>query len=396
MAKEVIKPPWMEIQWYPATKKLQEQDFIGYPQVGEWEEDKFEELEKLKENIQPYNRTELWDLAKRIKNPFELISSFSSRLRLPKSTCCLHPLSRSFFKMIEMLHHLEFFERHKNPKLKSLHICEGPGGFIEAFHYLAEEKNRIILASHAMTLRSTHVMIPGWKRASQFLQKHTNINLLFGPKKTGDIYDPENQKACLEAVGQSGAHLVTADGGFDFSDDFVNQEKNILRLIVCSCIILLECVAHEGDIVLKMFDCNSIVTRDIVRIMSSCFVNWAMYKPVTSRPCNSEWYFIGKGAHRDRTTAILFLKKVRDGLAQEPPLTYSQLLSSNSLNDYLKEIQMKRSEKQKMALLDVLTFCKENPIIDSATDQTRLWESQRNMTISWCHSFRMPSEFKLK
>lgn len=392
MAKENTKPPWMDIQWHPATKRLQEQDIEGYPIIGEWHEDKFDDVEALKESIQPYDKTELWDLAKRITNPFELISSFSSRLRLPKSTCCLHPLSRSFFKMIEMLYHLDFFERHKNPKLKSLHICEGPGGFIEAFHYLAEQKNRIVLASYAMTLRSTHVMIPGWKRASQFLQKHTNIQLLFGPKKTGDIYDPENQKACLDAVGRGGAHLVTADGGFDFSDDFVNQEKNILRLIVCSSIILLECVAHEGDIVLKMFDCNSNVTRDIVRIISSCFVNWTLYKPVTSRPCNSEWYFIGKGAHRDRSAAIQFLKQVRDGLAQDPPQSYSQLLSSNCLNECLKEMQIKRCEKQKKALTEVLSFCRENQSID----QAQLWEAQRNMTISWCHSFRMPSEFKLK
>jgi 23S rRNA U2552 (ribose-2'-O)-methylase RlmE/FtsJ len=392
MAKDGSKPPWMDIQWFPATERLQEKDLYIPYEEGEWQEDHYEDIEKLKESIQPYDKSELWDLAKRITNPFELISSFSSRLRLPRSTCCLHPLSRSFFKMIEILHHLDFFERHKNPKYKSLHICEGPGGFIEAFHYLAQEKNKIISSSHAMTLKSTHVMIPGWKRASQFLQKHTNIYLLFGPKKTGDIYDPENQAACQEAVGSYGAHLVTADGGFDFSEDFTNQEKNILRLIVCSCIILLECVAHEGDVVLKMFDCNSIITRDIIRIMSSCFVHWTLYKPVTSRPCNSEWYFIGKGAHRDRRIAVSLLKKIRDGLAHDPPVSYSKLLSNNSLDSFLKDLQRKRCEKQKKALMEVLSFCKDHENIDNQA----LWESQRNMTISWCHYFRMPSEFKMK
>jgi 23S rRNA U2552 (ribose-2'-O)-methylase RlmE/FtsJ len=392
MAKEQVKPPWMDIRWYPASDKLRETDILDYPKVGEWNEDRFEDIEQLKESIQPYDKSELWDLAKRITNPYELISSFSSRLKLPKSTCCLHPLSRSFFKMIEILHHLDFFDRHKHPKYKSLHICEGPGGFIEAFHHLAEVKGKLISTSHAMTLKSTHVMIPGWKRACQFLQKHNNINLIFGPKKTGDIYDSENQQACLEAVGSSGAHLVTADGGFDFSEDFVNQEKNILRLIVCSCIILLECVAVEGDVVLKLFDCNSLVTRDIIRIMTTCFSQWSLYKPVTSRPCNSEWYFIGKGAYRDRRIAVTILKKIRDGLSLDPPLVYSKLVASNPLDIFLKELQLKRCEKQRNALKEVLGFCKDYDKIN----QEQLWNSQRNLTISWCYFFRMPSEFRLK
>jgi 23S rRNA U2552 (ribose-2'-O)-methylase RlmE/FtsJ len=346
MERTTQKPPWLNIVWQTSpTQPTFSEEWA--PLVGEWNEDTNEEIEALKEQIQPYDKTELWDLAKRITNPFELISTFSSRLKLPLSTCCLHPLSRSFFKMIEMLHHKQFFERHKQPKLKTLHICEGPGGFIEAFHHIAENKTRKIQASYAMTLRSTHAMIPGWRRANQFLQKNTTVNLIYGPRKTGDIYEPENQQACLEAVGAQGAHFVTADGGFDFSEDFVNQEKNILRLLVCSAIILLECVAHEGDIVLKIFDSNSRVTRDFIYLLASCFQSWTLYKPVTSRPCNSEWYFIGRAAHRDRRGVIALLKQVRDGLAQEPPLCYSSLIDTNPLDDKLRELQEQRSIKQK-------------------------------------------------
>jgi 23S rRNA U2552 (ribose-2'-O)-methylase RlmE/FtsJ len=390
MDRTTQKPPWLQIVWHasPPRTVAQEGD---EPVVGEWKEILNEEIESLKSQIQPYDKTELWDLAKRITNPFELINTFSNRLKLPVSTCCLHPLSRSFFKMIEILHHLQFFDRHKQPKLKTLHICEGPGGFIEAFYHNAEYKGRKIQSSHAMTLRSTHNMIPGWRRASQFLQKNTTVQLLYGPKKTGDIYDPENQQACLEAVGPTGAHFVTADGGFDFSEDFINQEKNILRLLVSSAIILLECVAHEGDIVLKVFDCNSRATRDFLYLLASCFQSWSLYKPVTSRPCNSEWYFLGKSAHRDRRSAIQLLKQVRDGLALEPPVQYTQLVENNPLDGLLQELQTQRCVKQKNALQEVLSFCKEHINIS----YEKLWQSQRQQTIQWCYAFRMPTVMKL-
>jgi cap1 methyltransferase len=214
---------------------------------------------------------------------------------------------------------------------------------------------------------------------------------MYGPKKTGDIYDPDNQRACLETVGPGGAHFVTADGGFDFSEDFINQEKNILRLLVSSAIILLECVAHEGDIVLKLFDCNSRVTRDFIYILATCFQSWSLYKPVTSRPCNSEWYFLGKGAFRDRRAAVHILKQVRDGLAQEVPLEYTQLVDVNPMDAQLKELQEIRCLKQKAALQEVLTFCKEH----EALSQEQLWNQQRAQTIQWCYAFRMPIQYKI-
>ena len=394
MENVITKPPWTRLQWFPTTLKVTVADLSGGPILGDWTELKNTEIEGLKESIQPYDRTELWDLAKRITNPYELINTYSNRLQLPKSTCMIHPLSRSFFKMIEILHLLNFFDRHKNPKLKSLHICEGPGGFIEAFHYIADSKKRMIASSHAMTLKSTHTMIPGWRRATQFLQKHPNITLLYGPTRTGDIYEPENQKACLEAV-HPGAHLVTADGGFDFSDDFHAQEKNILRLLVSSAIILLESVAIEGDVVLKLFDCNAPATRDLIYLMASCFQNWTLYKPVTSRPCNSEWYFIGKGAHRDRKTVITYLAEIRDGLAQSPPLNYNRLVHNNPLDEHLLELQRHRCDSQMTALKMVLSFCKNMETM-KIQDSQALWESQRESTIAWCNVFHMPSQFRSK
>lgn len=389
MSNTVFKPPWKSFQWY-APKRLTQEDLSGNIIIGDWIEENDPQVEELKESIHPFDKTELWDLAKRITNPYELINSHSTRLNLPKSISCVFPLSRSYFKMIEILNLLQFFDRHKEPKLRSLHICEGPGGFIEGFYSMANDKRRIIQHSYAMTLRSTHTMIPGWRRATAFLQKHPSIQIIYGPTKTGNIYEPANQDECVTSCGPCGAHLVTSDGGFDFSDDFHAQEKSIMRLLISSSLILLRSVAVDGDIVLKFFDCNSPMTRDVIAMLASCFQQWSLYKPATSRPCNSEWYFIGKSAFRNKTHIIQILTQIRDGLAQEPPVCYQRILTSNPLDDFLKNLQMERTVLQMKALKQVLSFCDNKDTVSKEV----LWEQQKPHCIEWCHHFRVPTEYR--
>lgn len=370
--------------------------------IGEWIEDPNDEIEALKESIQPYDRTDLWDLAKRITNPYELVNTYSSRLELPKSVCCLHPLSRSFFKMIEILKHLDFFARHsKVVKLRSLHICEGPGGFIQSFLNRADHARANVQVAYGMTLKSTNAIIPGWRRANQFLQRNANVQLLYGITGTGDIYEPENQDSVTKHIGPSGVHFITADGGFDFSEDFHSQEKLVLRLLVNSAILILRCLAEDGDCVLKLFDIQSRATRDFICILASCFKNWTLYKPTTSRPCNSEWYFLGKSACRDKTVAIQMLQKVRDILAgtvglQEQgqgecqPQTVQGMLKENQIEELLKSLQGSRVSKQSTSLRQVLTFCRER-MESKIWNLDELWLKQRAPSIHWCHSFGMPT-----
>lgn len=386
--------PWRWLTWYapPLRTALTPVDTFS----TEWIEDTnplIEEVKHLKESIQPYDKTDMWDLAKRITNPYELIYTTSSRLALPKSTACLQPLSRSFFKMIEILVKLDFFKRHKDQKLKSLHVCEGPGGFMEAFLHVAEQERRNPPNVYAMTLKSTHTIIPGWRRATQFLQRQKTVHLLYGPSKSGNIYERENQDECVHAVrdNSKGAQFVTGDGGFDFSEDFCAQEKSMIRLLVCSALILLRGVAQDGDFVLKIFDFYSPCTRDIIALLASCFQSWTLYKPATSRPCNSECYFLGKSALQSRDHAIQLLQRAQEWLETHDSL--SRLYTENPLDTILQSIQESRLLTQKEALLHVLAFCKETHTNAEIDD---IWKTQRIPSIQWCYQFRIPTVFRMK
>jgi hypothetical protein len=74
---------------------------------------------------------ELWDKNKKYCNPYEFINT-----NYDSSTCCIcsyKPISRAFFKMIEIINHYNFYF---DKNIKSFHLAEGPGGFIEALQYV--------------------------------------------------------------------------------------------------------------------------------------------------------------------------------------------------------------------------------------------------------------------
>ena len=91
-----------------------------------------------------------------------------------------------------------------------------------------------------MTLiNDSDISIPGWKKSKSFLYKNKNVIIETGHDKTGNLMIADNLKDCyLKYNGQM--DLVTADGGFDFSIDFNQQETckcqiDILSNSFCYC-----------------------------------------------------------------------------------------------------------------------------------------------------------------
>lgn len=250
------------------------------------------ELNTLKKKIE---ETDDWDYKKRYVNKYELVFTLQNDMRVPQSLSILKPLSRSYFKMIEMLQLTDFYQQFTSvQQFKTCHVAEGPGGFIEAFVDETERNRKAVKACWAMTLKPQQIHVPGWKRAHNFLQKHPFIKIEYGADGTGDIYVSENRESLIHTC-RAGAHLFTADGGFDFTDNFENQEDLVYELLVSSAKIGLRVLLKGGMFVLKIFDFYKPQTHALLYTIAGCFKEWTIYKPLMSRPCNSERYFIGKG-----------------------------------------------------------------------------------------------------
>ena len=236
----------------------------------------------LKQSIDEYY--EYWDIMKKITNPYEYIHTIVPNHKF--SLCKYKPLSRSFFKMIEMINTFEFLT-DRNP-IQTFHLAEGPGGFIEAFNYKRKNPNDIY---YGMTLINDNTNIPSWKKASHILNSNKNIKIEYGSSKNGDLFLKENLIYCNKKYAKS-MDYITGDGGFDFSSDFNNQEDISFKLILSQIFYALVMQKKGGHFVLKIFDVFKIKTIEVIYLLCNLYENVFIFKPNTSRNANSEKYII--------------------------------------------------------------------------------------------------------
>lgn len=297
----------------------------------------YEMLSKTKLQIEPIENS--WDNYKKLTNPYEFIHTVVPGCKTQVSK--MKPLSRSFYKMIEICTQFNLCHTRNNnsdtindiytsnsgncgnidnnhshnhqnntfmhfvvpdsaslalqtassPKMTSFHLAEGPGGFIEAVCFMRKNSNDVY---YGMTLVNSNSKCPGWKKSKTFLEENPNVIIEKGIDDTGNLLSVENFKYCYEKYGGK-IDFITGDGGVDFSENFNNQEHTATKLIIAQVIYAISMQASGGNFVLKVFDIFSNATLDVLYLLSSLYKEVYIMKPNTSRYANSEKYIICKG-----------------------------------------------------------------------------------------------------
>ena len=233
----------------------------------------------------------LWETFKKFTNIYEYIHS-----TIPYKKYCIsryRPLSRSFFKMIELIHFFELGTDNPGP-MRSFHLAEGPGGFIEAMVKYRDCPEDIYVGMTLMDKNNNDYNIPAWKKSQHFLQENKNVRIESGYDKTGNILSLDNFIYINEVYGSS-MDLITADGGFDFSTDFDHQEINMTKLLYGQILYALCMQKQGGCFVLKIFDVFMQHSIDMMALLASMYEKVYITKPNTSRSANSEKYVVCKG-----------------------------------------------------------------------------------------------------
>lgn len=334
----------------------------------------FSHLCNIKHQIEKYQ--ESWDNIKKFTNPYEYIHTniTGNKTNISK----LRPLSRSFYKMIEIVKNYKILSPYSHTicdrpdvrmGIQTFHLAEGPGGFIEAIAYLrgleyqsavgasdtvtsnagftADSQVQILKRNtelhdevmkeleqlklsrrifdiqkntgttratgttgatgtaspaatygndryYGMTLVNDDPICPGWKKTRTFLEHHPNVIIETGADKTGNLISTANFQECAIKY-RNKIDVITADGGFDFSVDFNNQENMAAQLILCEVFYALALQKQGGTFILKIFDVFHKPTVDILYLLCYYYNNVSIMKPHTSRIANSEKYVICQG-----------------------------------------------------------------------------------------------------
>jgi 23S rRNA U2552 (ribose-2'-O)-methylase RlmE/FtsJ len=299
------------------------------------------------------NHEKEWDIYKKYTNPYEYIhTSIPNKKRAVSKH---KPLSRSYFKMIEIVRTFKLtdfivpMQRNiypdeqmrmlKSPRtpIRTFHLAEGPGGFIEAIVELRQNPKDLYVG---MTiLDDIDDNVPAWKKSNHFLDNNKNVYIETGIDNTGNILNVANFVFCKEKYASS-MDLITADGGFDFSVDFGKQEVSISRLLFAQIAYALCMQKKNGCFILKIFDSFMQHTVDLIHLLSSFYEKVYITKPLTSRFANSEKYVVCCNfMHSSCKLFYPYIKRCFDQMVVNPKLYIHRFLNINSSNYFLTKIE---------------------------------------------------------
>ena len=335
-----------------------------------------------------------WDKYKCYSNLFEIIT-YSSYCKFQKPLTLYEPISRAYFKFWEILINFNLINPN-NSNYKYAALAEGPGGFVECFiNYRKKCFQGKFDKIYCMTLLNSDTYnVPDWKKISKFLsRKRNNINILYGEDGTGNLYNIENIKHFIKNTGKNTMDLVTADGGFDYSNDFDKQEQLSYRLIFCEIVTALALTKKGGHFVLKIFDIFTTLTLKFLYLLNNYYKEVIITKPYISRPANSEKYIVCKNFIKPLSDTNLnkyfnIIKNwsdktyIIDLFTFKVPLWYKKVISM--YNYY-------NSKKQVENILQTL-FLINNKISES--DKTNIIIKQTVYSLLWCEKYKQNINFK--
>jgi hypothetical protein len=260
-----------------------------------YDNDLLNKLNKYKNMIDNIKNIKIWDYCKKLSNNYELLHHYIRNKSTNLGIANYDPISRSFFKFWEILQDFNLID-NKKENITYAALAEGPGGFIEAFNFYRRKYKvgHVEDQINCITLKPYNNEIPGWKNSNRLFKECSNYNISWGVDETGSLYNLENIKYFTKLFKNNKADLVSADGGFDFSSDYSNQEVSATRLVLCEIITGLSILAVNGNMVIKVYDIFQKSTIDIIYLLSYYFDKCHIVKPYTSRAANSEKYLVCK------------------------------------------------------------------------------------------------------
>ncbi|KAM3603437.1 uncharacterized protein V6R79_022484 [Siganus canaliculatus] len=173
-------------------------------------------------------------------------------------------------------------------------VCAGPGGFSEYILW----KRRWHAKGFGMTLKGPcdFKLEDFFAAPSELFEPYYGEG---GVDGDGDITRPENMTAfrnfVLESTEKRGLHFLMADGGFSVEGQENLQEILSKQLLLCQFLTALSTLRTGGHFVCKTFDLFTPFSVGLVYLLYLCFDRVSIFKPVTSRPANSERYVVCRG-----------------------------------------------------------------------------------------------------
>lgn len=216
-------------------------------------------------------------------------------------------LSRAFYKLWEIFFMFDVVDLNAD-NFVSAHLAEGPGSFIQATMFYRDKFSKKSKNDkyYAVTLHAEGIQSHVHALEDKFVQYYskekparliihktypTNEAKRSKIKDNGDLTDAKTRKLFGGNFDKQGAHLVTADGGFDWKHENL-QEQDAFKLILAQVIMALKIQEKGGSFICKVYETFTNTTSKLINILLQFYDETFITKPLISRLSNTEKYIV--------------------------------------------------------------------------------------------------------
>ncbi|XP_071961827.1 cap-specific mRNA (nucleoside-2'-O-)-methyltransferase 1-like [Antedon mediterranea] len=258
-------------------------------------------------------------------------------------------------------------------------VCAGPGGFSE--YVLWRKKN--YAKGFGLTLKGGNdfKLEDFFAASAEFFEPHYGVGGINGD---GDIMNADNltefRRFVLDNTDGLGVHLFMADGGFSVEGQENIQEVLTKQLLLCQFLCGLSVLREGGNFVCKTFDLFTPFSIGLIFLLYMSFDSVSLFKPITSRPANSERYVVCKGRRKDSEPIHDYMFEINNRL-NELTNTETDILEIVPLKylvddeEFFKNItnqNEKQARTQAQALAKIQAFVRNTSLTEAKQADTRV------------------------
>ena len=338
-------------------------------------------------------------------------------------------INRAFYKYWEIINVFDIFKNYNEKEDIIFHCAEAPGGFIQGSNIFLRlnNKNKIVkkekvvvdedgftvICSQKLERKKSKIFttslnknLPQYRSYNlpsyndDIINKHVYIT--YGKDHTGDINNLKNidymkEVANKYANGVSDFYLITADGGFDEGTDFNNKEQLHYFLILNEIYAAMTLQSLGGSFILKVFDIFTDTSIHLLYLLNLLYEEVYIYKPLTSRPTNSEKYVICKNFRQFDTKTSLYMKKkifsLSDKLKKKNIKYCTFKLFKNIPDEFVQNIRnmnIQLLNKQCLFLDKAIIYCKDSEFIRNYENElSKSSEKRKKVFNTWVAKYRL-------
>lgn len=291
-------------------------------------------------------------------------------------------MSRAFYKMWEMIY---YFDLASKSNMTYAALAEGPGSFLQAVLKFREmfgfdmKKDKYfgvtIHPENGMNIEMSKQFMNYYKKKyPDLLNIHKTYPIekakKYKSRSNGDLTEVKTISLFKKEIAKTKkyADLVTADGGFNWTDENY-QEQEAYILILGEIIGALRVQNKDGAFVLKIFETFTLTTIKMLYLLSSFYEKIYVCKPMFSRESNSEKYIICKrfkyDQKKDKTklnTRIEQLEYILENINSNDFVQdiFPDMKLPNEYIDMFKFMNIMIANKQQIMINKIVTYIKDN------------------------------------